>query len=107
MWLPPVLLLLLPAHATGIRFAQQLAVMTRAADDSSAGRVLRGESDSVSFSWECGASAACTTVLERIDEAICGSEPCWLLTNKVVGRVAGTDSSDRDPDISVISTGAI
>jgi len=64
--------------ASSVRFGDQLAAMVRAADDSSAGRALRQGSDYVSFSWEDAKGGARTAVLERMDTAICGPQPCWL-----------------------------
>ena len=72
--------------ASSVRFGDQLAAMVRAADDSSAGRALRQGSDYVSFSWEDAKGGARTAVLERMDTAICGPQPCWLLTSAAVGR---------------------
>jgi hypothetical protein len=80
-----VLMLLLAARtaASSVRFADQLAAMARAADDSSAGRALRQGSDRVS--WEDTKGGAQVVVLERMDAAICGPQPCWLLTSAAVG----------------------
>ena len=81
-----LLLLAACTAASSVRFADQLAAMVRAADDSSAGRALRQGSDYVSFSWEDARGGARTAVLERMDTAICGPQPCWLLTSAAVGR---------------------
>ena len=83
-----VLMRLLAACAAASSVSDQLAAMVRAADDSSGGRPLRDESDLVTFSWQDAKGGAHTTVLERMDAAICGPQPCWLLTSAAVGRTS-------------------